>query len=111
MKISHQDYGPVTVLTLSGEFTEEDAERFARSCAERLSSGARNIVLHCEHLEFIDSAGLESWLRLKDQVSERRGQVRLVQPDATVTQILRLTRLDAAFQAHDSLESAVRSLR
>lgn len=111
MKISHQDYGKVTVLTLSGEYTVEDVDRFQRTIAERLAAGLRDFVLDCEHMEFIDSAGMESWLRLRDQAAERRGQMRLVNPDTTVRKILEITRLNKTFQSHDSLEDAVRSLR
>ncbi len=111
MKLSHQDYAHVTVLTLSGEFTAEDTERFTRAVSERFAAGVRDIVLDCEHLEFVDSAGLEAWLRARDQSAERRGQVRLVKLDSNVCKILEITRLERSFQAHDSLEDAVRSLR
>ncbi len=111
MKISHQDYGTVSVLTLSGEYTADDVDRFTRTVAERLATQVKDVVLDCEHLEFVDSAGLESWLRAVDQTAERRGQVRLVKVDATVAKILEITRLDRTFETHDSLEAAVRSLR
>lgn len=111
MKLSHQDYAHVSALTLSGEFTSEDADRFQRAVAERFAAGIRDIVLDCEHLEFVDSVGLESWLRLREQAAERRGQVRLVHLDPNVVKILEITRLDRTFQCHETLEDAVRSLR
>ncbi len=111
MKLSHQDYAHVSALTLSGEFTSDDVERFNRAAGERFDAGARDIVLDCEHLEFVDSAGLEAWLRLRERAAEKRGQVRLIKPDANVLKILEVTRLDRFFQSHDSLEAAVRSLR
>ena len=111
MKVSHQDHGHVSVLTLSGEYTAEDVDRFQRLALERFAASVKDLVLDCEHLEFVDSAGLESWLRLVEQTGERRGQLRLVKLDATVSKILEITGLDRALQAHDSVESAVRSLR
>ena len=111
MKLSHQDYAHVSVLTLSGELTAEDDERFTRAVGERFAAGVRDIVLDCENLEFVDSAGLESLLRLRDRAAERQGQVRLVRPDPNVAKILEITRLARSFQAHDTLEAAVRSLR
>lgn len=111
MKISFQDHGHVSVLTLSAEFTHEDTERFTRLVSERMAAGAKDIVLDCEHLEFIDSEGLECWLRARDRVAERHGQLRLVRLDDNVAKILEITRLDRSFQSHDTLENAVRSLR
>lgn len=111
MKMSYHDYGPVSVLTLSGEYTAEDADVFRRTCTDRRNTGARDIVLDCEHLEFVDSAGLESWLELQETLGNNGGQFRLVNLDDTVRKILELTRLDLAFEAHGSIENAVRSLR
>lgn len=110
MKASHQDYDHVRVITMSGEFTAEDADQFRRS-AEDKRTAIRHVVLDCRELEFIDSAGLEACLRLQEKLGESGGQLRLVAPDETITKILEITRLDLAFEAHPTLESAVRSLR
>jgi len=111
VKYSHQDHGRVTVMTLSGEYTSEDVDRFQRLIAERFASSIKDVVLDCEHLEFVDSAGLESWLRLVQQTADRRGQLRLVKVDSTVAKILEITRLNRTLQTHDTVEAAVRSLR
>lgn len=111
MKISAQDFEHITVVTLSGEYTVEDVDQFNRVVNERVNATARHAVIDCEHLEFIDSAGLESLLRLQERLGSKGGQLRLVQTDETVETILRLTRLDLALESHDSLEHAVRSLR
>ncbi|HBS29072.1 MAG TPA: hypothetical protein DEB06_06395 [Phycisphaerales bacterium] len=111
MKISHHDYEHVTVLTVSGDFTADDTEQFARVVNDRRGAGVRHVIIDCENLEFVDSAGLESWLRVQESLGEGGGQFRLIRPDETLTTILALTRLDLAFEAHPSLEGAVRSLR
>ena len=111
MKISAQDFEHISVLTLSGEYTIDDIDQFNRTVTDRVDATARHVVLNCEHLEFVDSAGLESLLRLQQRLGAKGGQLRLVQTDETVSTILRLTRLDLALESHDSLEHAVRSLR
>lgn len=110
MKISSNDYGQVSVLTLSGEFTADDTETFLKA-ARRSMEGCKHIVVQCEHLEFVDSAALESVLDLQEELGRTGGQLRLIQPDETIGTILMLTELDVALEAHDTLESAVRSLR
>lgn len=111
MKLSHQEHGAICVLTMSGECTADDVEQLRRSVSERITSGARHFLLDCEHLEFVDSAALECWLRLKEDLAGRGGQMRLVRPDDNVGTILRLTRLDRSFECHPTIESAVRSVR
>jgi anti-sigma B factor antagonist len=111
MKLSANTFDHVCVLTMSGEFTADDVDIFKRVSGERTTAGARHMLLDCENLEFVDSAGLESWMRLQEDLGSRGGQLRLIRPDETLGTILRLTRLDLALEAHQSLEDAVRSLR
>ncbi|MEM8836160.1 MAG: STAS domain-containing protein [Planctomycetota bacterium] len=111
MKLSSEDYGEVSVVVLSGEFTAEDTDTFNRSLTDCVSRGAKHAILDLEAVEFVDSAALESMLSLQERLGERGGQLRLVRPDSTVVTILSLTRLDLALESHESVESAVRSLR
>ena len=111
MKMSFQDYDFITVLTLSGEYTADDTEQFRRAVDERRRMGVRDVLIDCEHLEFIDSSGLESWVRLQEALGVEGGQFRLVNPEETVRKILELTRLDLAFESHEQVEQAVKSLR
>lgn len=111
MKLSHQDYEHVSVLTISGDYTLDDVEQFNRSVGERRRSGVRHVLLDCASLEFVDSAGLESWLRLQEELGLEGGQFRLIDPDEIIKKILELTRLDLAFETHPSVEAAARSLR
>jgi anti-sigma B factor antagonist len=111
VKISAQEYEHVSVMTLSGEFTHDDMEQFRRVLTDRREKGVRDVVLDCEHLDFVDSAGLEGWLRLQEDLGSQGGQLRVVHLDETVRTILSLTRLDLAFETHDTVEHAVRSLR
>lgn len=111
MKLSYEDHGAITVLTISGELTADQADAFRRSLADRFNAGARDVILNLEHLSLLDSAGLELLLWLLDEVGEHGGQVRLVKPDDLVRKILELTRLDRRFDIHATLEAAGKSLR
>ena len=111
MKLSYEDHGLITVITLSGELTSDQADTFRRAVTERFNAGARDVILNVEHLAMVDSAGLELMLWLLDEVGERGGQMRLVKPDELVSKILELTRLDRRFTLHETVESAGKSLR
>lgn len=111
MKLSYEDHNTVTVLTISGEFTADQADTFRRSCLDRFDADIRDVVLDLEHMTLIDSAGLELLLWLAEEVAERSGQLRLVNPDETVQLILQITRLERRFDLHESIESAAKSLR
>ena len=111
MKLSYEDHGKISVMTVSGELTSDQVETFRRSCLERYAAGIRDLVLDLEYLTFVDSSGLEALLEILDEGSERSGQLRLVRPDTTIRKILEVTRLERRFNIHDSIESAAKSLR
>jgi len=111
MKLSYEDHDRVSVVTLSGELTCDQADAFRRACQERLDSGIREIVLDLQHLTLIDSAGLELLLWLMDTLAARGGHLRIVRPDDVVRTILKITRLERRFGIHESIEAAAKSLR
>jgi anti-anti-sigma factor len=111
MKLSYDDHDTVTVLTVSGELTVDQAETLRRACQDRLAAGIRDFVLDVEHMTLIDSAGLEALLWLLDEVSAIQGQLRVVAPDQTIGKILEVTRLDRRFSVQESVEAAAKSLR
>ncbi len=111
MKLSYEDHGAITVLTISGDLTADQVDAFRRSCLDRFAAGVRDIVLNLEYLTFVDSAGLEMLLWIIDEASQRNGQLCLVKPDPTVGKILEISRLDRRFNIHQSIESAAKSLR
>ncbi len=69
------------------------------------------MVLDLENLTLIDSAGLETFLWIQDEVKAHAGQLRLVRPDDTIRTILAVTRLDHCFDLYDTIETAAKSLR
>jgi len=111
MKLSYEDHGTISVVTISGELTADQADSFRRALSDRFIAGARSIVLQLEHLEMIDSAGLEMLLWLIDEVSDRNGFLRLVKPDDHIRKILAITRLEKRFNIHETVESAAKSMR
>lgn len=111
MKLSYEDHSTISVVTISGELTADQSDAFRRACLDRLHSGAVHVILELEYLTLIDSAGLELLLWLLEEISKKRGQLRLVKPDDNIMKALHLTRLDRRFTICETVEEAARSLR
>jgi anti-sigma B factor antagonist len=111
VKLSYEDHGEVSVLTVSGDLTSDQVDALRRACQERWQAGVRHLVLDLEYMTFVDSAGLEALLWIVDEGGERGGQFRLVRPDETIRKILEITRLEKRFDVHETIESAAKSLR
>jgi len=110
MKISYEDKGPVTVLSISGDLSVDEAARFQRETLQRFDQNIRDFVLDLESLDFIDSRGLESLLWLQDKCSELLGQVRLAACPEHIHKVLEVTRLNTRFDCHPDVDAAVSSL-
>ena len=110
MKISYEDNGPVTVFSVSGDLSVEEADRFQREALQRFDQNVRDFVLDLESLEFIDSRGLESLLWLQDKCNELLGQVRLAGCPDHIYKVLEVTRLSTRFECHPDVDAAVSSL-
>lgn len=110
MKISYQDNGPVTVLSIDGDLSVEEADRFQREALQRFDHNVRDFVLDLESLEFIDSRGLESLLWLQEKCNELLGQVRLAGCPEHIYKVLEVTRLNTRFECHPDAKAAVISL-
>lgn len=110
MKTSYEDKGPVTVFSINGDLSYEEADRFQREAMQRMDENVRDFVLNLESLDFIDSRGLESLLWLQDKCNELLGQVRLAACPQHIFKVLQITRLNSRFDCHPDIETAVSSL-
>jgi anti-anti-sigma factor len=111
MKITHEDYDQLSVLTIQGDLTADQIDLFRKTVDDRMNANTRDFVLDVQAMEFIDSRGLEAILWLQEQTGEKLGQVRLAGLTDNVSTILELTRLTPMLDCHASVELAVKSLR
>lgn len=110
MKLSYQDKGPVTVLSIDGDLSVAETERFQRETLQKMEQDVRDFVLDLGSLDFIDSSGLETLLWLQDKCGELLGQVRLAACPEHITKVLEVTRLAGRFDCHPDINTAVASL-
>ncbi len=76
-----------------------------------LEHGHNRILLNLEGVDFIDSAGLGELVRSHASIRSRGGQLKLVNPSASVHHLLRITKLDRVFDIVPDEASALSSLR
>lgn len=110
MKISYEDNGPVTVFSIAGDLSVDEADRFQREALQRFDKNVRDFVLDLESLDFIDSRGLETLLWLQDKCTELLGQIRLAGCPDHIYKVLEVTRLSTRFECHPDVNTAVSSL-
>lgn len=111
MKLTHEDYDQLTVLTIKGELNADDIEVVRKLAQSRLSSNTRDFVVDMRETEFVDSKGLECLLWLQEQCGEKLGQIRLASVPVHIEKVLQITRLAPRLDCHPDVDAAIKSLR
>jgi anti-sigma B factor antagonist len=109
MKIKTQNYNDVAVVELQGELDSDSIELFQNTITGIIATHKVGIVLDMSDVGFIDSAGLEQLLSVRDYCNENDCQLRLAGLDETLTKILEVTRLENEFECYAELAEAVKS--
>jgi anti-anti-sigma factor len=111
MQITAESYGQAVILNCKGELTADSLEAFKRAVEHQLAEKqVRDLVLNFEEVPFLDSAALEYLLELQATLADRLGQVKLARLDENLRKIMEITRLESAFERHDDLSEAVRTV-
>ncbi len=109
MKIKTQDYNEVAVVEMQGELNIDSIEPFKNTISNIIATHKAGIVLDMSNVGFIDSAGLEQLLYIRDDCNDNNCQLRLAGLDETLMKILEVTRLENEFECHAELAEAVKS--
>jgi anti-sigma B factor antagonist len=105
----------VTVIDLNGRISLRDSLSEGSSVAlgevirELVKKGERKIVLNLKGVTYIDSSGIGELTGALTSVQKQGGELKLVNPIPRVTDLLRITRLDALFDVRDDENSAIQS--
>ena len=109
MNITSESHLGATVLTISGELTVDEADRFQRDVRENVNAFHSNLIIDCAGLSLIDSVGLESLLWLTDELTKVGNKLCFASVPSSAERVFELTRLDRVFSVHEQVEHAARS--
>lgn len=112
MQNTTRQIGDVTVLDISGRITLGEGNVMLREIVrELIDKGNRKIVLNLGEVNYVDSSGLGELVKTHTTVRNRSGQLRLVNLNKRIHDLLQMTRLAAVFDIEPDEASAIKSLR
>jgi anti-sigma B factor antagonist len=104
--------GDVAVLEISGRITLGEGNVMLREIVrELLDKGNKKIVLDLDEVQYVDSSGIGELVKTHTTVRNQGGQLRLINLNKRVNDLLQMTRLSAVFDIERDEASAVASLR
>lgn len=101
--------GAVQVLSGDQPLTNENARDVGSLVEESLGRNESRVVFDCRNVAFLDSAGLELLLTLREKCLQAGGSLQIASPGALCQDILVATGVAEQFAIFDDLATAIGS--
>ena len=110
MQAASRQVGDISVVDVRGRITVGEGNVMLRDFVTRLvESGNKRIVLNLQGVEYVDSGGLGELVRTHTTLQKEGGQLKMVNVNQRVQELLKLTSLNKIFDVHKDEASAVQS--
>jgi anti-sigma B factor antagonist len=105
-----REVGGVTVIDMDGRITLGEGSDLLRNLiGEKLNSGHTKIVINLAGINYIDSTGLGELVAGYRQIKSQGGELKLMNLNKKVSDLLQITKLYAVFDIHNDEAQAVAS--
>ncbi len=109
MEITVKPLKQVDIVKVSGRIDSATAPQFDNVLKGLLDRGRRKIVIDCQHLEYVSSAGLRAMLAALKAAKTNGGNVVLAQVNERVRDTLALVGFQTLFLQYTDIVDAVDS--
>ena len=110
LKINIRETADATILDMSGRITlGESLADLRDSIREALAGDQKNLLLNLAEVSYIDSSGLGQLIGSYATVTSRGGQMKLLNLQKRVNDLLQITKLLTVFETYTNEEAALKS--
>lgn len=112
LQATYRDVGKVTVVDMSGKITLGDGSALLRKTIRQLLDERRTaILLNLADVDYIDSSGIGELVSGYTAVTNRGGELKLLQLTKKVHDLLQITKLFTVFEVFSDERAAAKSFR
>ena len=106
MRIQKEQRNPWLVVHLHGRLDADTTAEFSRTLAECVDEGSTRIVLNCQHLAYISSAGLRGMLNLAKKLTAGKGLLHFCCLSGMVKEVFDISGFSDMFVIKDNVDAA-----
>ena len=107
LSLNTRGVGRVTVVRCGGRIIAGAEAESLRLHVSGMMRDRKDFVLHLGEVNFIDSSGLGTMVRLLTSTRQSRGDLKLCEIPPPIDKVLRMTNLHKLFDMHASEEAAI----
>ena len=110
VKLSTRQVGDVSVVDVAGRITlGEGSSALRESLRDMVGKNQKKILLNLGDVSYIDSSGIGELVSGFTSVTNSGGQLKLLNLNKRVKDLLQITKLYTVFDVHDDEAGAIRS--
>ncbi len=107
LQLDIRDQGGARVVRILGSVGMNEAERLRVTLDGLAALSAGRVVLDLTGMDFICSLGLGAMISAHQKLQHHEGELRLVNPQPPIREMLEATRLTELFAIYGSIEEAI----
>ena len=101
LEITTREFDRVVIVDVVGELTTSGGRTQLRDLIHVLSgTGHKRFLLNLAGVDYVDSSGMGELVRCFSTVRQRGGEMKLVQVNKRVVDLLQMTRLNTLFEIY-----------
>lgn len=108
MEVTEKRQDGICILSLAGRLDANTSAGFQEKLLQIIEDGTSNIVLDCEKLDYISSAGLRVVLVAIRQVKQTEGKVVLCSLQDYIKEVFEVAKFDAFLPIAPTVEEALK---
>jgi anti-sigma B factor antagonist len=109
LSISSKKINDINVISINGRIVYETEKDFKKYISNFIDQGEIKIVLDCNNLSYVNSAGLGLLINLHKSAKSQGGAINLTNLNSDITELFQITNLNQIFSIFKSPEDAAQA--
>jgi len=107
MKVIKEKHTDMLFLYLKGRLDSNNAQSLEDNLVKLIDDGAKQLIIDCSQIEYIDNAGLRVLLNVAKRILNVDGRIALHSPSQPAKEIFERTGFSMVARLYDTREEAV----
>ena len=110
MEVIEKKQDGICILTLRGRLDASSSSEFRETILQIIEDGTTRVILDCQNLEYISSAGLRVVLEATKEIKRNDGKIMLCALQDYIKEVFEIAQFDAFLPIGDTLEEAIKTI-